>query len=453
MEEGVELGYDTYTVPFGTDTISAIYALGFATRSALTFGGMEARPWRATSCSTTRTASSPSCWPWARWTTSSTPPRPAPSTSASRSSPTRASRRSCPPASPPTSTSSRMPFDEIEGADDLERAEKLVQRCIEVRGVKVKIAKVPIPVPYGSAFEGERVRKDDMRVEFGGKRIARLRVPAHAAGWTRSRTARSRSIGPDFDDDRGRRGHAPGHRRRGGRPQDAEGLRAGARAPDPPLRQRRRGHPAHRPARHRLDPHQQERRRQGLPPASTSARSSTRASTTTSATSSTRCRCTSSPTRPRSTSWLEVAREAYDERNDRLANLTDETRGRVLLLHAVPELRAQPRLRRHPGAPRACAAPTTGSTARRRFEINPTGPNQPIPKGVMHRPGQGRVRRAPTSSSTSTRTRRSSSVTVYSIMENPMTACGCFECIVVLIPEANGVMIVSREDPSMTPAA
>ena len=41
MEEGVEMGYDTYIVPFGTDTISAIYALGFATRSALTFGGMQ----------------------------------------------------------------------------------------------------------------------------------------------------------------------------------------------------------------------------------------------------------------------------------------------------------------------------------------------------------------------------------------------------------------------------
>jgi acetyl-CoA synthase len=37
-------------------------------------------------------------------------------------------------------------------------------------------------------------------------------------------------------------------------------------------------------------------------------------------------------------------------------------------------------------------------------------------------------------------------------MENPMTACGCFECIVMLIPEANGVMVVSREDTSMTPA-
>jgi acetyl-CoA synthase len=41
VEEGVELGYDTYTVPFGTDTLSAIYALGFAVRSALTFGGLK----------------------------------------------------------------------------------------------------------------------------------------------------------------------------------------------------------------------------------------------------------------------------------------------------------------------------------------------------------------------------------------------------------------------------
>ena len=40
---------------------------------------------------------------------------------------------------------------------------------------------------------------------------------------------------------------------------------------------------------------------------------------------------------------------------------------------------------------------------------------------------------------------------MYSIMLDPMTACGCFECIAMVIPEANGVMVVSREDPSMTP--
>jgi acetyl-CoA synthase len=32
-----------------------------------------------------------------------------------------------------------------------------------------------------------------------------------------------------------------------------------------------------------------------------------------------------------------------------------------------------------------------------------------------------------------------------------MTACGCFECIVMLVPEANGVIVVNREDSSMTP--
>ena len=40
----------------------------------------------------------------------------------------------------------------------------------------------------------------------------------------------------------------------------------------------------------------------------------------------------------------------------------------------------------------------------------------------------------------------------YSMMEDPMTSCGCFECIVAIVPEANGVMIVNREYPGMTPS-
>ena len=85
------------------------------------------------------------------------------------------------------------------------------------------------------------------------------------------------------------------------------------------------------------------------------------------------------------------------------------------------------------------------------FEINPTGPNQPIARGTLDRSGEGLLDRPE-------RDRQEQShgtvqeVAMYSIMNNPMTACGCFECIVMLIPEANGVMVVSREDPSMTPA-
>ena len=86
-----------------------------------------------------------------------------------------------------------MPFDEIEGEDDLERAERLVQKAIEVRGVKLKITEVPVPVAYGSAFEGEVVRRADMQVEFGGRRSRAFEYLLHADRWTRSTTATSRS--------------------------------------------------------------------------------------------------------------------------------------------------------------------------------------------------------------------------------------------------------------------
>ncbi|MEN6605803.1 MAG: acetyl-CoA decarbonylase/synthase complex subunit delta, partial [Bryobacteraceae bacterium] len=40
----------------------------------------------------------------------------------------------------------------------------------------------------------------------------------------------------------------------------------------------------------------------------------------------------------------------------------------------------------------------------------------------------------------------------YSLMDHPMTSCGCFEAIVSVLPELNGVMIVNREYTGDTPA-
>jgi acetyl-CoA synthase len=42
-------------------------------------------------------------------------------------------------------------------------------------------------------------------------------------------------------------------------------------------------------------------------------------------------------------------------------------------------------------------------------------------------------------------------VTLYSIMQDPMTSCGCFECICGIEPMSNGVVIVNREHTGMTP--
>lgn len=42
LEENVQMGWDNYIVPYGRDTVSAIYPLNWAIRSALTFGGIKA---------------------------------------------------------------------------------------------------------------------------------------------------------------------------------------------------------------------------------------------------------------------------------------------------------------------------------------------------------------------------------------------------------------------------
>ena len=42
-------------------------------------------------------------------------------------------------------------------------------------------------------------------------------------------------------------------------------------------------------------------------------------------------------------------------------------------------------------------------------------------------------------------------VTLYSIMQDPMTSCGCFECICGIEPFSNGVVIANREYAGMTP--
>ncbi len=41
----------------------------------------------------------------------------------------------------------------------------MVSKAVEVRGLKVSVTEVPIPVAYGPAFEGERVRGDDIYLE------------------------------------------------------------------------------------------------------------------------------------------------------------------------------------------------------------------------------------------------------------------------------------------------
>jgi acetyl-CoA synthase len=447
MEEGVELGYDTYTVPFGTDTISAIYALGFATRSALTFGGLkmgQAREIllynRARVFAFVLALGEVDDLKYA-----------AAAGAINYGFPVIAD--TVIPEILPTGVTTfehvvSMPFDEIEGKDDMERAELLVQKCIEVRGVKLKLTEVPVPVPYGSAFEGEVVRRNDMRVEFGGKN-ARCFEYLEMADLEDIVDGKVEVVGPDFSNippqgymDLGivaqvagrqmqkdfepvleRQFHyfvngASGIQHIGQR--DIAWIRISNAAADKGFNLEHFGKILH--ARFHAD----------------------------FGAIVDKVQVTIYTDPPKIEEWLAKARAAYDYRNKRLADLTDDKVEEFYSCTLCQSFAPNHVCVVSPQRLGLCGA-YNWLDCKASYSINPTGPNQPIKLGKCLDPVKGYW-----SGTNEYAVIGShgvvSEVTMYSIMENPMTACGCFECICMLIPEANGIMVVSREDPSMTPA-
>lgn len=83
-------------------------------------------------------------------------------------------------------------------------------------------------------------------------------------------------------------------------------------------------------------------------------------------------------------------------------------------------------------------------------EIAPTGPNQPVPKGetIDVIKGQWKGVNIATYEQSHHKIER---FNAYTMMEDPMTSCGCFECIVGMTADMQAVIVVNREYPGMTP--
>ncbi len=447
QEEGVEMGYDTYIVPFGKDTISAIYPMGFATRSALTFGGLKPGQWREIllynkfrvfafvlalgEVDDLKYAAAAGAISYGFPTIADT----------------------VIPEILPTGVTRyehviSMPWNEIEAKDDTERAAKLVQASIEVRGVKIKITEVPVPVPYGSAFEGEVVRRADMRVEFGGKH-SRAFEYLRMVPMDEVEDGKIEIIGPDFEDVEvggamdlsllievaGRKmqedfepvlerqihyfvNAASGLQHMGQR--DITWIRISKAAVEKGFNLKHFGDILY--ARFHAD--------FGAIVDKVQVKIITEANL--------------------HAEWLEKARAAYDFRNRRLADLTDDAVETFYDCTLCQSFAPTHVCIVSPQRLGLCGA-YNWLDCKASFQINPTGPNQPVPKGDLIDPVKGYW-----TGTNETAVKNSQGtvqeVAMYSIMENPMTACGCFECIVMYIPEAEGVMVVSREDTSMTPA-
>ncbi len=418
LEEGVELGYDTYTVPFGLDTISAIYALGFATRSALTFGGLKGGQAREILLYNKNRV-----FAFVLALGEVDDLKYATAAGAINFGFPVIADTVIPQILPTGITTYEhvisMPFNEIPGKDDLERAERLVQKCIEVRGVKVRVTEVPIPVPYGSAFEGEVVRRKDMRVEFGGKN-SRAFEYLRMADWDEVQDGKITVVGPDFSDvpmegsmDMGivievagrkmqkdlepvleRQVHyfingASGVQHIGQR--DITWIRISKAAAEKGFTLRHFGDILH--ARYHAD----------------------------FGAIVDKCQVTIYTDPEQMRVWLERARQAYQERNVRLANMTDESVDTFYTCTLCQSFAPTHVCIVSPERLGLCGA-YNWLDCRASYEINPTGPNQPIQKGVVldrekgYMTGVNEVAQQLSQG-------KVSEVAMYSIMENPMTAC------------------------------
>jgi acetyl-CoA synthase len=83
-------------------------------------------------------------------------------------------------------------------------------------------------------------------------------------------------------------------------------------------------------------------------------------------------------------------------------------------------------------------------------ELTPAGPCQPIKKSGLIEERTGMYEEVNKVVNDATHGALNQ-VTLYSILEDPMTSCGCFECICGIMPEANGVIIANREYAGVTP--
>ena len=146
----------------------------------------------------------------------------------------------------------------------------------------------------------------------------------------------------------------------------------------------------------------------------------------------------------------EVAMPRYTARDERLDAMTDESVDRYYTCILCQSF-----------APAHCCVVTperlglcgavSWLDAKATNELDPNGPCQPIFKEGCTDERTGRFESVDKAIYDSTHG-AVESVTLYSILEDPMTSCGCFECICGIEPMSNGFVIVNREFGGMTPA-
>jgi len=435
VEAGVQIGWPTRLVSFSPDVSGAVFAMGFATRAAMAFGGIEPGDYRKIliynkdrvfafvlalgTVTEEWYANAAGAINWGFPAIADTPI----------------------PEVLPTGICtyehvvSNVPHSEI------------VSKAAEVRGLRVTVSKVPIPVAYGPAFEGERVRKDDAYLECGGGKTA-------AVEWCTMKwmdeieDGHVEVIGPEIDDVEegstlplavvcevaGRKmqqdfepilerqihhlvNYAEGIMHIGQR--DIAWYRFGKKAVEAGFKIADIGRILH------AKMHQDF----GAILDKVQVKIYTEAS--------------------KVDEVLKQAREVYAIRDARIEGMTDEDTEIYYSCTLCQSFAPTHVCMVSPERTGLCGA-YNWMDCRAAYEINPTGPNQPVKKGEVLDAKLGVFKGVNEFVAKESRG-AIPSYSFYSIVHEPMTTCGCCECVAAVLPMCNGVMTVNREFQGMTP--
>ena len=319
---------------------------------------------------------------------------------------------------------------------------------LEARNIKIKITNIDIPVAFASAFEGEIIRRKDMQVEFDGSRVDCAEL-VQTRSMDEVEDHKITVVGPDVDEmelgsknpiayvvevagKRMQPDFEPVIERKfhnyinciegvyhtGQR--DMQRIRIGKETYNAGFRIRHIGEVLYTQVKNEFE----------------AVVDKCQVTVYTDPAECTRIR-------------HEVAIPVFDKRDARLENLTDETVDvyySCILCQAFSPSHVCVVTPERLGL---CGA-VSWLDAKATNELDPNGPCQIITKErpidenlgsyedvdeAVQKFSQGALEH----------------VTLYSIMQDPMTSCGCFECICGIEPFSNGVVIANREYAGMTP--
>lgn len=436
VQAGVQIGWGTRIVPFGPDISAAVFALGFANRAAMAFGGVQPGDYRSilkynkdrvfafvnalgeVNAEWAANAAGAVNWGF------------------------------------PTLADTDIPEILPTGVCTYEHVvanvphDQMTARSIEVRGLKVTITEIPIPLSYGPAFEGERVRKDDVYLECGGGKTTCFEL-VQIADMNDVEDGKVEVFGPDIKDVQpgsrlplavtvqvaGRKmqadyepilerqihhlvNYAQGIMHIGQR--DIAWYRIGKQAVEKGFTLEHIGKILH--AKFHQD----------------------------FGAIFDKCQVKIYTDEAKVKELHPKAAEAYKVRDARVENMTDETVETYYSCTLCQSFAPTHVCVISPERTGLCGA-YNWLDCKASFEINPTGPNQPIEKGETLDAKYGNWQGVNDFVYKASR-QSVSSYNFYSLVYDPMTTCGCCECIAAVLPTCNGIMTVNRDYTGMTPS-